>query len=94
MKTIETIYGEAVSTEGKIFVWFTDKFLSGWGGGQSRHKQIVICEDWATAYRIYENLRYNRQHGALYVGIGKELPRFRNCSTSYRLAKDCPLWNK
>ena len=36
MKTIITVENKEVKIDGKIFVWFNDKFLSGWGGAAGR----------------------------------------------------------
>lgn len=95
MKTIITIFDKEVNPEGKIFVWFNDKFLSGWGNTTGKtHKQVIICDDWATADRIYNNLRNDKRHGAKYVNSGRRLPNMTRYSVSYRLAEDCPLWNK
>lgn len=93
--TVITVSGDVVNLEGKIFVWFSDKFLSGWGGADGRtHKQIVICEDWQTAEKIHDNLKYDKRYGAQYVNIGRKLPNLGKYSVSYRLAKNCPLWSK
>ena len=95
MKTIVTVEKKEVNPDGKIFVWFNDKFLSGWGVAAGRaHKQVIICDDWATADRIYNNLRSDKRHGAKYVNQGRHLPNMARYSVSYRLAEDCPLWNK
>lgn len=96
MKTIVTVEKKEVNPDGKIFVWFNDKFLSGWGGAAGRiHKQVIICEDWTTADRIYNNLCNDpKRHGAAYIKQGRRLPNMARYSVSYRLAKDCPLWNK
>ena len=93
--TVVTVFDSVVNLEGKIFVWFTDKFLSGWGGADSRtHKQVIICEDWRTADKIHDNLKYDKRHGARYVNIGRKLPYLGKYSVSYRLAEDCPAWSK
>lgn len=95
MKTILTIGNKEVNIEGQIFVWFNDKFLSGWGNATGKtHKQVVICDDWATADCIYNNLQNNKRHGAIYVKQGRHLPNLSRYSVSYRLAENCPLWNK
>lgn len=96
MKTIVTVENKEVKTEGKIFVWFNDKFLSGWGGASGRiHKQVIICDDWATADRVYNNLcNESKRFGAAYIKQGRILPNMARYSVSYRLAEDCPLWNK
>ena len=93
--TVVTVFDEVVNLEGKIFVWFTDKYLSGWGGADGRtHKQVIICEDWQTADKIHDNLKYDKRHGARYVNIGCKLPNLCKYSVSYRLAEDCPAWSK
>lgn len=93
--TVVTVFDSVVNLDGKIFVWFTDRFLSGWGGADGRtHKQVIICEDWRTADKIYDNLKYDKRHGARYVNIGRKLPYFGKYSVSYRLAEDCPAWSK
>lgn len=93
--TVTTVFDEVVNLDGKIFVWFTDRFLSGWGCASGRaHKQIVICEDWQTTRKIYDNLKYNKRHGARYVNMGYDLPYLGKYSVSYRLAEDCTAWNK
>ena len=96
MKTIITVEKKEVNTEGKIFVWFNDVYLSGWGGASGRiHKQVIICDDWATADRVYNNINSDpKRHGAKYIRQGRHLPNMARCSVSYRLAEDCPLWNK
>lgn len=95
MQNINTVLGQVVNLDGKIFVWFTDKFLSGWGCTDGKkHKQIVICSDWATADSIFSNLANNKRFGATYVKKGKYLPNMSRYSVSYRLAEDCPLWSK
>lgn len=95
MKTIITVFNKEVTLEGKIFVWFNDKFLSGWGNATGKvHKQVVICDDWATADRICNNLKNDKRYGAKYVNQGRHLPNMARYSVSYRLAEDCPLWNK
>lgn len=82
--SVVTVFDEVVNLEGKIFVWFTDKYLSGWGGADGRtHKQIVICEDWRTAEKIHDNLNYDKRHGARYVNIGRKLPNLSKYSVSY-----------
>lgn len=93
--TVVTVFDSVVNLEGKIFVWFTDKHLSGWGGADGRtHKQVIICEDWQTADKIHDNLKYDKRHGARYVNIGRKLPYLGKYSVSYRLAEDCPAWSK
>lgn len=95
MKNIVTVENKEVNIEGKIFVWFNDVFLSGWGNATGKtHKQVIICEDWATADRIYSNLRNDKRHGAKYVNQGRHLPNMARYSVSYRLAENCPQWNK
>ena len=93
--TVVTVFDEVVNLDRKIFVWFTDKYLSGWGGAEGRtHKQVIICEDWRTADKIHDNLKYDKRHGARYVNIGRKLPNLGKYSVSYRLAEDCPAWSK
>ena len=96
MKTIITVDNKEVAIDGKIFIWFNDKFFSGWGNATGRiHKQVIICEDWATANRIYNNLCNNQtRFGATYIKQGRHLPNMARYSVSYSLAEDCPLWNK
>lgn len=96
MKTIVTVENKEINLNGKIFIWFNDKFLSGWGGAAGRiHKQVIICEDWTTADRVYNNLCNDpKRHGAAYIKQGRRLPNMARYSVSYRLAEDCPLWNK
>lgn len=34
----------------KIYVWATDKFLSGWGVAEGKiHKQVAECDNWDEA---------------------------------------------
>jgi hypothetical protein len=93
--TVVTIFDAVVNLEGKIFVWFTDRFLSRWGGSEGRtHKQVIICDDWQTANKIHDNLKSGKLIGARYVNIGRKLPNLNKYSVSYRLAEDCPAWSK
>lgn len=37
----------------KIYVWATDKFLSGWGRAEGKiHKQVAVCENWQEAGKM------------------------------------------
>ena len=37
----------------KIYVWATDKFLSGWGVAEGKiHKQVAVCDNWDEADKI------------------------------------------
>lgn len=43
--------------EKTIYVWATDKFLSGWGNAQGKtHKQIIVCKGWNQADKILKGL--------------------------------------
>lgn len=96
MKTIVTVENKAINPDGKIFVWFTDKILSGWGYATGKiHKQVIICDDWATADRVYNNLCNDpKRYSAAYIRQGRRLPNLARYCVSYRLAEDCPLLNK
>lgn len=89
MNKITTVFDETIDITDKIFVWFTDKFLSGWGCAKGRiHKQVIICDDFTSAERIYQSISTKRNNGACFVNYGKHLPNMSRYSVSYRLAKD------
>ena len=38
-----------------IYVWATDKFLSGWGHAEGKiHKQVAVCENWEQANKMLD----------------------------------------
>lgn len=93
--TVKTVFDEAVNLEGKIFVSFTDRFLSGWGEAVGKvHKQVIICDNWAEADKIESSL--NSDRSASWVRVYREMPYFApgKYSVSYRMASDCPAWLK
>lgn len=58
----------------KIYVWATDKFLSGWGVAEGKiHKQVVECDNWADADRILNGFN-SRPSEFKHVNHGYRLP--------------------
>ena len=62
--------------EKTIYVWATDKFLSGWGCAEGKiHKQVVECPNWAEADRIERGFK-TRPEEFKYVNWSFTKPRF------------------
>lgn len=58
-----------------IFVWATDKFLSGWGCASHKiHKQIIVCNGWGEADKIINGLE--KDGTFKFVNWGYEKPYF------------------
>lgn len=62
--------------EKTIYVWATDKVLSGWGCAEGKiHKQVVECPNWNEANRILRGFE-TRPDEFKYVNWGYSKPRF------------------
>lgn len=50
----------------KIYVWATDKFLSGWGPAEGKiHKQIAVCENWHEANAMLDGFGNDSSYKAV-----------------------------
>lgn len=57
----------------KIYVWATDKTLSGWGVAEGKiHKQVAECPDWNEADRILNG--FEKSNEFKHVNWGYNLP--------------------
>jgi len=52
--------------ERTIYVYATDKFLSGWGNAEGKiHKQVAICKDWKEAERMLKGFEGDSSYKAV-----------------------------
>lgn len=62
--------------EKTIYVWATDKFLSGWGCAEGKiHKQVAECPNWDEANRMLRGFE-SRPSEFKYVNWGYSVPRW------------------
>ena len=67
-----------------IYVWATDKFLSGWGKAEGKiHKQVATCPDWKEANRMLDG--FGGDSSYKYVGWGYELPRWNKARYTWTI---------
>ncbi len=61
--------------EKTIYVWATDKFLSGWGCAEGKiHKQVAECPNWDEANRIERGFENDSTYKN--VNHGYSIPRW------------------
>lgn len=59
--------------EKTIYVWATDKFLSGWGHAEGKiHKQVAECPNWDEANRMLRGFEADSSYK--YVNWGYRIP--------------------
>lgn len=59
--------------EKTIYVWATDKFLSGWGCAEGKiHKQVAECPNWDEANRMLRGFESDDSYK--YVNWGYRIP--------------------
>lgn len=59
--------------EKTIYVWATDKFLSGWGHAEGKiHKQVAECPNWEEANRMLRGFEGDSSYN--YVNWGYRIP--------------------
>ena len=80
-----------------IYVWATDKFLSGWGVASGKiHKQVAVCENWEQANKMLAG--FGGDSGYKFVNWSYDKPYFSpkkytstfrpaSCFTIYGLGK-------
>lgn len=59
-----------------IYVWATDKFLSGWGNAEGKiHKQVAVCQNWDEANKMLRGFENDPSYKA--VNWSYDKPYFR-----------------
>ena len=60
----------------KIYVYATDKFLSGWGCASGKiHKQVAVCENWEQANKMLSGFENDSSYK--FVNWSYRKPYFR-----------------
>lgn len=73
----------------KIYVWATDKFLSGWGPATGKtHKQVAVCDNWRQADKMLDG--FNKDDDYTYVNWSYDKPYFpkKRYTVTYRPASE------
>lgn len=76
-----------------IYVWATDKFLSGWGMAEGKiHKQVAVCENWEQANKMLDG--FNNDDSYKYVNWSYEKPYFSpsRYTATFRPAKNFTIY--
>ncbi len=77
----------------KIYVWATDKFLSGWGHAEGKiHKQVAVCENWDEADKMIDGFKGDGSYK--HVNYSTEKPYFspKRYTATFRPAKNFVIY--
>lgn len=78
-----------------IYVWATDKFLSGWGCAEGKiHKQVAVCENWEEANKMLDG--FGNDSSYKHVNWSYTKPYFKpsRYTCTFRPAKNFTCWDK
>jgi uncharacterized lipoprotein YehR (DUF1307 family) len=77
-----------------IYVYATDKFLSGWGHAENKiHKQVAICQNWNEANKMLDGFGSDSSYKNVNWTYRKPYFSPSRYTCTFRPASDFTIYN-